>query len=764
MKNIYLLFAFIFMLNTALFSQNIVPKLSLDLMAIYLDSSQIYKDNTSLPVLIKGSEKSIKKVIEKGNKSVCKWCVKDICSVDLKLNEIDDFLLEKGVWQMEFRWAKAQKMDLPDDTIHLQNNNITPVHLGENPLPKTYKGNGVLLGVIDDGFEVKHPDFLQADSTTRVLYLWDQSDDHNTYTHNLNYGSLWTKNHIDNNNCRQEALAHGTHVLGIAAGNAQASGKYIGVAPQADLLLVKIQENSNSFLPRFVDAIHFFAEKSRALNKPCAINSSVGVYGSSRDGKDLYSQAISNILANQNGLALVQAAGNAREAKMHVHTNLQIGDTAITAFDYHNTARKTHFFLYADTADFKDVYFTLECLNSTYYQLLHQSQSFNIKADFSTPDNTSARYIKPFVINANGVVSYMDIRIANYNGVYEIWIQILQNSTSISLQFWQLKSFGKGKFDIYASEGYLSTSNMKNYLPIAHYNPPTQTQNIVGYWTCAEAVIAVSAYQNQSRMINYGGDTISLLTANYPEGGIAPFSSIGLTRDGRQKPNIAAPGGQVISAATLADIDYYKRLNYAYLNEDGWHVSNRGTSMAAPFVAGALALYYECNPNASNEKVREELYASARLDTFVFRERRTVPNEHWGMGKLDVFNLLKSCLIYGCTDSLALNYNPLANVDNGGCYTLVNTNEINANNGFKIYPNPAQKSSSVFYELPENYAQSYVLVYNLQGQILGQFFIENNTGNFALNNLNTSEGQALFLQVIKADLPCLFYKNLILFE
>ena len=729
-------------------------------MSIYLDSSEIYKNNTYLPILIKGDTIAIKN-LSKGRNTSCKWCIENICALNFHLKEIEDFLLEKGVWQMEFRWAKAQKLELPDDSLHLQHNNITAAHLGQTPLLQNYDGSGVLLGIIDDGFELEHPDFLHPeDNSSRVLFLWDQTSDYNLPTHHLGYGSIWTKNDIDNNICRQIPKAHGTHVAAIAAGNAKATGKFIGVAPKADLLFVKINENSGAFLAEFVDAVYWLYEKSIALNQPLAINSSVGVYGGTRDGKDLYAQAIAAILNSRNGIALAQATGNARTAKMQVRNYFQSAqDTFITAFDYHLDAQRTHFFIYADTIDFANVNFLLQAADNAENTILHSSQVFNIKRDFPTPNNTTARYRHTFIPNQVD----LDIRIANYNGVYEIWVQILQINTALNNSYWQIKSFGTGLFDIYASQSYLGTSNIKDNLAIRHYNAPEQKQNIVGYWTCANEVIAVSAYQNQTYMLNYLGDSVYLGTNGFPQGGIAPFSSIGLTRDGRQKPDIAASGGQVIAAATLSDIDYYKRVNYTYLHEDGWHVSNRGTSMAAPFVAGALALYFQLKPQANNNTIRQDLYASAKLDAYVFMQENYVPNAHWGYGKLDVFALLKNALILGCTDSIASNYNPLANADDGTCFT-VNIDKNTKANNFVIYPNPAYKSTIFSYEIPQSYTNALAFVYNIQGQLLGHFLMEDWQGNFDLNQLAIQGHQVLYIQIIKANLPPLYYSNLLLLE
>ena len=79
--------------------------------------------------------------------------------------------------------------------------------------------------------------------------------------------------------------------MGTAGGNARASGKYLGIAPKADLACVSVIRNA-SFLSGFVDGVHYLFNKADISGQACSINSSVGSYSSGHDGKDLYSQLI----------------------------------------------------------------------------------------------------------------------------------------------------------------------------------------------------------------------------------------------------------------------------------------------------------------------------------------------------------------------------------------------------------------------------------------------------------------------------------------
>ncbi len=245
-------------------------------------------------------------------------------------------------------------------------------------------------------------------------------------------------------------------------------------------------------------------------------------------------------------------------------------------------------------------------------------------------------------------------------------------------------------------------------------------------------MILVSSYQNQTFMRNYARDSVYLGTTGYPQAGISPFSSLGPTRDGRIKPDICASGGQVLSAAPVGNLVSYRNSNYYFLDSAGWHVSNRGTSMSAPIVAGALALYLECNPNANYADAKNILLNTAKLDSFVFKESPLLPNVHWGWGKLDVYNLLNACMVGGCVDSLAVNYNPLATYDNGTClYIPVAAQSISEKLFF--YPNPVE--NYLYWDIPADYLGKELILYNVLGQQIKTITLTDTRGAVFLGDL-----------------------------
>jgi len=119
---------------------------------------------------------------------------------------------------------------------------------------------------------------------------------------------------------------------------------------------------------------------------------------------------------------------------------------------------------------------------------------------------------------------------------------------------------------------------------------------------------------------------------------LSSFSSVGPTTDGRMKPDIAAPGSNVVSAYNSGDSDY-RALS--------------GTSMACPHTAGAAALLLAYNPNMPFQKVLD--YLGQGADTNIVSSGRTcegrpdhvMPNHHFGQGRLNAFKALQSAVNTG---------------------------------------------------------------------------------------------------------------------
>lgn len=154
-------------------------------------------------------------------------------------------------------------------------------------------GKGVLIGIVDSGIDYENPDFRNADGTTRILALWDQTIQNGKPPEGYHIGTEFTSEQI-NEALRMEVReeryrivpsrdtsGHGTAVAGIVAGNGRGSknGKYRGAAPEAGLLIVKMGGAGETGFPRttqLMRGVDYIVRKAEELKKPVAINISFG--------------------------------------------------------------------------------------------------------------------------------------------------------------------------------------------------------------------------------------------------------------------------------------------------------------------------------------------------------------------------------------------------------------------------------------------------------------------------------------------------------
>lgn len=457
-------------------------------------------------------------------------------------------------------------------------------------------GSGVVIAVIDSGVDYWLEDFRDSDGNSRIIYLWDQTVE-GTPPEGYHIGAEYTREQIN------EALAsndrslvpsrdfqnHGTPVAGIAAGGGGLGGvRYRGVAPESELIVVKLGNTGGGF-PRTVElmeAVDYSIRKMLEQGFPLVINLSFGNTYGSHDGTSLLERYLDDI-SNLGKLSICVGSGNEGGSGGHtsgVLVNLPEG---------------------ADKeAGSTPVRFTVGQYESGLSIQLWKSYVDRFAVQMITPRGTK---LGPFSLEQPvGRYRTEEAEIYVYYGVpipystaQEIFIDFIPVDTYLESGIYLLQlipeKIVEGRFDMWLpSEGVLNRAT--------RFSTPTPDITLTIPGTAAE-VITVGAYD--SYYLTY-----------------ADFSGRGYTRVTNQvKPDLVAPG---VAVETI--------------QAGGGYGPMTGTSFATPFVSGAAALMMEWgivrgnDPYLYGEKLKAYLRRGARpLPGF-----SVYPNPQVGYGALCV--------------------------------------------------------------------------------------------------------------------------------
>jgi len=595
----------------------------------------------------------------------------DIASVRTSASSIAQLVQTKNIRYIEYIPSSPKLMN---DTMVVKNR-IKPVKQGMAPLTQAYDGTGVIVGVIDSGVDFNHPDFKDAMGNTRINFIWEQSPASNSTTPQpYNYGIEWTAAQINASLCTHSDLAqygHGTHVTGTAAGNGLANGKHEGVAPKADIIVVAM--NFNNYTNNiYADAINYIFTKANLAGKPCVINASVGNYYGSHDGTDLQAKLIDNMLTSQPGRVLVAAAGNAGNLKIHTKTTLTNTDTLFTWIT--NTGSNLYYYLYADTANIKNVQLSVGVNRPSSTDLGRiPFQNYNYAIASQKVDTLKFNNQRIGIIKTNASI--------NSFGVYELFYYIKADSLNYK---WRIESKGAGLHDAwnfdFVSTGLPTTTVYPN---ISKYVMPDTISTLVTSFQCSKEVITVGNYINLNKWYDVNN---TLQTSTEIAGQIKETSSQGPTRTNIVKPDIVATGANLFSAMALGmQANLVANLPSA-VAQGSMHVQGGGTSAASPVVAGLAALYLQAFPNANNQQVKQAIMNCAYSDGFT----GVLPNNVYGSGKLDGMGAML-------------------------CSIFTGLEKVKLSDGLNVFPNPFQGKAML--QIPQS-SHASIQVYDINGKCI----------------------------------------------
>lgn len=603
---------------------------------------------------------------------------------------------------------------------------VDSVHQGIN-LPKQYSGKGVVVGVIDAGFDYMHPAFWDTSGTSlRLKRVWEQHKN-GTPPSGYAYGNelkdsasfITAQNDVS-------AFSHGTHVGGIAAGSGVGStsnNKLRGVAYESELVFVGIKPEKTEWktagMSSIIDGINYIFTYAQSVGKPAVVNLSWGCSIGPNDGSSLFAQALDNLTGA--GRIFVLSAGNNGDENIHL-TKVNRADTVVHSFVTFPTINgEKHTWI--DVWGNSD---TSVCVQLSLYNLTTKG---NQSPWFCT---STANSIDTFLIGSAGDTLYFQTTATTEaSGKAHVLIDAFSktgNSLCLSVQ-------SKGNF--HAWLGYVNDYN--GYY--GSFGKGSQTwatdgnsNYTLGEMASSKSAITVAAHVSKVTFKNLAGATQSYSGYAF-FGQLAPFSSKGPTADGRNKPDIAAPGMTLASSVNSYDVSYANGgSNYAqsvlkytspYNNRDYYYGEASGTSMSSPIASGIVALLLQINPSLSPDRVKKILNETAIRDSYT----GVNPNPFtWGAGKINAYAAVKA----------ALQTVGLTTIDDAAQTTI------------NVYPNPS-KGALTLALTSERKCQATVEVLNALGQVV----YSNNTllqvGENAVNILLEGQQCGLFWLVVSYE-------------
>ena len=553
------------------------------------------------------------------------------CAERIISEDYADFIIEIGFGEnearQEYKDLCIQDIGYKFSAIYYPLSEINPISVGEDTyiaIPKLFglmdtsaveatgalrlqrvrgtslTGNGVIVGFIDTGIDYTNDIFKNVTGRTRILSIWDQSDQSGTHPQGIEFGSEYTREDIDRALQSEnpysivptkDTQGHGTFMAGVACGSEDVENNFIGAANESQIAVVKLKK-AKKYLRDFylieenvqdvyqendiMQAVTYLRNLSRRESKPLVLVLGLGTGSGQRSGGSALSQQL-NDLGEMIGCCVVTCAGNEGNARLHYKGSVL-------------------------NKEYEDVELRVG----------EGTNGFTMELWGNSPDIISVAFISP----SGEMISRIPARVGQSDTVefllekskIDISYSLVEAGGGVELIFMRFIDPTPGVWIIRVYGNNILEGDYNIWLPIKQFidketyflkpNPditltvPSTTQ----------ATITVAAYDNM---------TNALFTD----------SSRGFTRTNEIKPDITAPGVNV----------YGPGINNNYVRKSG-------TSVAAALVAGNCAQLMQWGIVEKNETQMKTNYIKNFLIRGAIRDRNIVyPSKEWGYGKVNVY-------------------------------------------------------------------------------------------------------------------------------
>lgn len=499
------------------------------------------------------------------------------------------------------------------------------------------KGRGVVIGIVDGAIDLRHPDLRNADGSTRAAWLLDFESQPQGFHPELEeaYGcndpvtpcailsAMEIDRALDSDTSIRlptDPLGHGTHVASIAVGGGQANPDYEGIAPEATLIVSRL--TADGFEVQDADVVlaaQFVYERAAELEQPAVVNLSLGGDFGPHDGSTLMERALVSLL-DAPGRAMIVAAGNSGTlyedgpsnlaGPFGIHTDVTaVGETDVTLVVPRGQSKfEGEILVWVDVKP-------------------HQELAIGVSSETAT-------VLAPVSPGSSADGANDEWEALVYNRVeleeesltdFERGVLVILGGTFRADEEIRLRFVGDGQASLWVQ----STGELIDGYRGALFDLARQGGTIT-VPAAAPELIAVGATLNRASWPtrNDGRAELALFSEqlDVTPGSVAFFSSLGPNQLGNLKPDILAPGALVIGAMS-ASADPLGNLRpnstsmfgsspicevdaLCSVVDDSYAVA-MGTSMAAPVVAGAVALLLERDPKLTQAQIMDTLRAGA---------------------------------------------------------------------------------------------------------------------------------------------------------